>query len=306
MDRRLRELERRAAAGDSEAEARLLASRVRAGSLSRARLHVAAILDHKAARLADPQAPTAPAPGVPVGRLSKRKNATRHGLRTAAAIGTGRPRFPDTIYPSTFCGRRRRPEHPKPESHGAHPSCRTCLRSDYWRLALVDALGERVARVADLDPALGFKCGVMAVEHVMASYLAVSRDSAHTRRFAEYALWGCGGVQGRPPAPGSNPNSWDPAGLFDEGAQAWVYGLGCAALDLADGSASLPVTLRNLMRPVAAWCHNTGDGRKHTLEMLAHLRATIVPHALGYEEDPLAAVAVHYREVAHRQLTEES
>jgi len=277
---------------------RLLAEQVRAGKLSRERLHIGALLgDPSAKRVAD-DAPDPPRPGVPVGRAKRGK--VKHGLRTsmslAPAVG-----FPDVRYDRTFCGRET--GRAKPEALSGAPTCRSCLRSDWWRDALAESLGELVAKIGELDPRIGFKCAVMSVEHVMVDYLASSRrneDAAPTRRFAEFALWGSGALQGPPPPPRDDPRGWDPVGLFDEGASAWVYGLACSARDVHDGAPSLGVTLRSLMKPVTAWCLGTGDGRKLVEKIIANLQTTVLPFVLGRGEDPLIAVAVHYREVAAR------
>jgi hypothetical protein len=61
-DDRLRDLERRAQAGDLEAQARLLRERLRAGDLTQGRLELAAYLGHEPARVAlGPTAPDEPA-----------------------------------------------------------------------------------------------------------------------------------------------------------------------------------------------------------------------------------------------------
>lgn len=60
MDTRLRELERRARGGTDDEVAEWLAGRVRAGTLGRERLLLAAYCGHRPARLAAPEAPSAP------------------------------------------------------------------------------------------------------------------------------------------------------------------------------------------------------------------------------------------------------
>jgi len=284
-DRALRELERRVheVPGDVTAEAALLRHRYRAGQVSYERLHVAALLEHPAARLVVPHAPKSPRPGMSLALVSL-KSRKLHGMRPGVA--------------HTLCG-----TWVPLEMRGGHcvgePTCRMCLRADYWRLSLVEALSELVVKIADLDPWLGFRCAVMAVEHVMASYLAAHPNHTVAQRFAEYALWGSGALTGRPPPPRGEPNAWDPAGLHSEGADAWIYGLGCAALDLYDKVPSLSNTLSLLMRPVANWCHNTSDGFKLVAELIDNIRTSVAPFALG-GEDPLVAVAVVYREIASR------
>lgn len=302
MDRRQRARERRfAETGDPNDGAMYLAARVRGGDITPGAITIAALFGDPAARLVQPDSPKPPDPGVPVAKLSKRSAV--HGLRGAVST---RPSvgFPPVCYPRTFCGRPTKPGA-KPDRPSGRPTCATCLRSDHWRNALMDSVGELAAKVADIDPAVGFRVGALAVDHVLDSHLIHTRDPENARRFAEYALWGSGGVVGRPPPPRDEPNAWNPAGLAEVGVAAWLYGLGCAALDLHDRAPSLPVTLRALMRTVMAAVHSSGEPQAGTINLLNILRETVVPYVLGTERDPLFGLAVLYRDRADRQAREE-
>lgn len=306
MDRRQRTRERRArGTGDANDRALYLADKLRGGLISRDALVIAALFGDTSARAVVPDAPTPPTPGVPCAKLGKRGSV--HGLRVTAAHlskhGIDISPWGGVRYPRTFCGRDTQPNQ-QPDRPSGRPTCRTCMRSEYWQGALSDALAELIARVADTDPAVGFRCGMLAVEHVLDGHLCRHRDSNSARKFAEYALWGSGAILGRPPAPGSNPDTWDPAGLFDRGVHAWLYGLGVAALELHDKAPSLPVSLRTLARIVAAVVTTGGDAQASIINLINLLREAIVPYVLGDEPDPLLGLAVVYRDIASRHLTQ--